>query len=321
MATMKALRLTRETPGTAPVLTLEDLPKPDLKPDHLVVKVHASAIHPSDIINFKGAFPYTTFPRVPGRDYAGVVVEGPEELIGKEVCSTSGNTQAFSVDGAQAQFIMVPIASVAPKPKTLSFVQAATIGVPFTTASLALRKAGAKAGDFILVLGANGAVGSATVQLAKSMGAKVLSGARNDSGDVNTALDPELNALDALTEGKGVDIIIDTVGMPSLTSASVKKLARGGRLAFIAAPRSGSTDLGIEMVDFYRKEKTLIGCNTLLYSVEELAKELTGMVSKFESGVLQGSKPGEWKEMTLEDGVAAYEKASQRTGKFVIVMN
>ncbi len=225
------------------------------------------------------------------------------------------------MDGAQAEFILVPVDAVAPKPKNLSWVQAATVGVPFTTAGLALRKAGVKEGDVVFVLGANGSVGSAVVQIAKSLGAKVLAGVRNDGADVNTAADPALDALDALTGGKGVDIVVDTVGQPALTNAAVKKLGRGGRLAFIAAPRSGSTELGIEMLDFYRKEKTLIGVNTLSYSVEDFAVELKEMTPKFEAGVLRGSGSGDWTEIKLEDGVQAYEKASQKgSGKIVIVM-
>jgi NADPH2:quinone reductase len=321
MATMKALRLTRETPGTPPVLSLETLPKPTLTPGHLLVKVHASAIHPSDILNLKGAFPYTTFPRTPGRDYSGTVVEGPPHLIGTEIYGTSGFTQAFSIDGAQAEYILVSEAAVAPKPKNLSFVQAATVGVPFTTASLVLRRARTKEGDVVLVLGANGAVGSAVVQLAKSLGAKVLAGTRDEKGDVNTASDPELKKLDELTGGKGVDVVVDTVGQPALTKAAVAKLGRGGRLAFIAAPRVGSTELGVEMVDFYRKEKELVGCNTLLYTVDDFAEELKGLSSKFEDGSLKAAKPREWNEAQLEDGVQTYEKASQRGGgKFVIVV-
>lgn len=90
----------------------------------------------------------------------------------------------------------------------------------------------------------------------------------------------------------------------------------------VAAPRSGDTSLGIEMVDFYRKEKTLVGCNTLLYSVEDFAEDLKEMEPKFDAGLLKGAKPGEWKEVKLEDGVEAYEKASQRgAGKFVVVMD
>ncbi|KAE9372790.1 GroES-like protein [Stipitochalara longipes BDJ] len=321
MATMQALRLTKEDPTSPPTVILTTVPKPTLTPGHLLVKVHASAIHPSDILNSKGSFPFTTFPRIPGRDYAGTVVEGPQSLVGTEVYGTSGVTQAFTLDGAQAEYILVSEAAVAPKPKNLSFVQAATIGVPFTTASLVLRRAGCKAGDVVLVLGANGAVGSAVVQLAKSLGAKVLLGTRDEKGDVNTAADPELKKIDELTGGKGVDVVVDTVGQPALTKASVAKLGRGGRLAFITAPRAGATELNVEMLDFYRKEKSLVGCNTLLYSVEEFAEELKALAPKFEDGSLKAAKQGEWNEAKLEDGVQAYEKASQRGGgKFVIVV-
>jgi NADPH:quinone reductase len=320
MATMKTLRLTKGSPTSAPTLTLTTVPKPTLTPGHLLVKIHASAIHPSDILNLKGMFPYTTFPRIPGRDYAGTVIEGPASLVGTEVYGTSGFTQAFSIDGAHAEFILVSEDAVAPKPKNLSFVQAATVPVPFTTASLVLRRAGTKSGDVVLVLGANGAVGSAVVQLARSLGAKVLLGTRDEKGDVNTATDPELKKIDELTGGKGVDVVVDTVGQPTLTRASIAKLGRGGRLAFIAAPRTGSTELGVEMVDFYRKEKSLVGCNTLVYTVEEFAKELKDLGPKFEDGSLKAAKEGEWNEAKLEDGVQAYEKSMQRGGgKFVIV--
>jgi NADPH:quinone reductase-like Zn-dependent oxidoreductase len=284
------------------------------------VKVHASAIHPSDIINLRGGFGMTKFPRVPGRDYAGTVVEGPAERIGEEIYGTSGFTQAFVEDGAHAEFILVPEGAVAPKPKNLSFAQAACIGVPFTTASLTLRRANVSAGDVVLVLGANGAVGSAVVQVAKSKGCRVLSATRTDSDDVNTAKDPELTAVDALTEGKGVDVVVDTVGQPALTKAAILKLGRGGRLAFITAPRTGATDLALEMTDFYRMEKAAIGCNSLLYSVEEFADLLKTLTPSFEKGDLKATGESEWSHVKLDDGVDAYEKAKQRgAGKFVIV--
>lgn len=207
------------------------------------------------------------------------------------------------------------------KPKDLSFVQAATVGVPFTTASLVLRRAGAEEGETVLVLGANGAVGSAVVQLAKMKGCKVLSATRNDAGDVNTASDPELEAVVKLTAGKGVDVVVDTVGSPALTRAAVGRLSRGGRLAFIAAPRTGATELGIEMTSFYRLEKTLVGCNTLLYSVEEFAGLLAELTAGFESGALRAANDDEYTKIKLEDGLAAYDKAGTRAlGKVAIVM-
>ncbi len=318
---MKALRLTRQDPASPPTLSLETLPKPILAPGHLLMKVYASAIHPSDIINFRGAFPYTTFPRVPGRDYSGTVVEGPVEWVGKEVYGTSGYTQAFTEDGAHAEFILVPEAAVAPKPRNISFAQAACVGVPFTTAALTLRYAKLSAGDVVLVLGANGAVGSAVVQLARIRGCRVLLATLEDGADVNTAKDPELTVVDVLTGGKGMDVVIDTVGYPALTKAAVSKLGRGGRLAFIAAPKTGSTEMSFDMLDFYRKEKTLIGCNSLLHSVEEFAELMKDMTLSFENGEYQATGEGEWSHVKLEDGVEAYEKAKERgAGKFVLVM-
>jgi len=319
MATMKAVQLTKASPDSPPTISLETLPKPTLSPGHLLIKVHASAIHPSDILNSKGSFGLTKFPRVPGRDFAGIIAEGPSNRIGEEVYGTSGFTQAFSVDGAHAEYILVSENAVAPKPKSLSFVQAAGVGVPFTTASLILRRANAASGEVVLVLGASGAVGSAVAQVAKEKGLRVLSGVRNDAGDVNTASDPKLEALDALTDGKGVDIVVDTVGQPSLSQAAVAKLRTGGRLVFIAAPRSGATELGIEMTDFYRKEKSLVGVNSLLYSVEENAEILKGLTEKFEKGLLKAT--GAWETVKLENGVHAYEKANQKGAKVMIVVD
>ncbi|KAB8298712.1 hypothetical protein EYC80_000887 [Monilinia laxa] len=321
VSTMKALRLIRDEGEAQPHLVLEHVPKPTLIPNHLIVKVHASAIHPSDLINSKGGFPYTTFPRTPGRDFSGVVVEGPSDRIGQEVYGTSGNTLAFTQDGFQAEYCLVPEDAVAPKPQSLSFTQAACVGVPFTTASLVLSRAHVKKDETVLVTGANGAVGSAVVQLAKSMGCRVLSATRSNGDDVNTATDSELRAVDILTNGKGVDVVADTVGQPALVQAAINKLKRGGRLSFIASPRDGDTGLMIDMLSFYRGEKALVGCNTLTYDAEEFAKQLENLEERFDRGLLKGPEEGSWTEVKLENGVEAYEKASLRkAGKFMIVM-
>ncbi|KAF7896771.1 uncharacterized protein EAF01_009174 [Botrytis porri] len=320
---MKALRLIRDDLAAAPKLVLQDVPRPTLIPNHVIIKVHASAIHPSDLLNSKGGFPYTTFPRTPGRDFSGIVVEGPSNRIGQEVYGTSGNTIAFTQDGFQAEYCLVPEDAVAPKPENLSFTQAACVGVPFTTASLVLSRAHTKKGETVLVTGANGAVGSAIVQLAKCMGCRVISATRSDNYDINVATDPELNAVNDSTDGKGVDVVADTVGQPALVQAAVNKLARGGRLAFIASPRGGAdAELTLDMLSFYRGEKSLVGCNTLAYGVGDLALQLKELTGKFEEGSLKGADEGSWIDIGIENGVEAYEKASQRKGeKFVIVMN
>ncbi|KUJ13703.1 GroES-like protein [Mollisia scopiformis] len=312
--TTLALQLTRPSQTTPPTLTLITLPIPTPKEGQVLVRIHASAIQPSDILNTQGAFPYTTFPRVPGRDFAGTIFSSPSDpsLINQEIYGTSGNTLSFTSDGAHAEYILVPSTAVASKPTNLSFAQAATIGVPFTTAALAVKKGEVKSGERVLVLGANGAVGSAAVQIAGAKGAKVLKGVRGPKGDVDTGADPELSALK-----EPVDVVIDTVGQPSLTAAAARKLGRAGRLVFIAAPRSGETVLGIEMVDFYRLEKRVEGINTLLYGIESFAEELRSMSGLFEEGKLVVGEG--WTEVPLKEGVDAYNRAGKKGGidKFI----
>lgn len=207
-------------------------------------------------------------------------------------------------------------------PANLSYVQAASVGVPYTTASLIITRAAMKKGETVLVLGASGAVGRAAVQLARREGCKVITATRDGSGDISTASDPGLESVAGLSGGKGVDVVVDTVGVPALTRAGVECLGRGGRLAMIAAPRSGSTDLGIDMLGFYRKEKSLVGVNSLLYGVEELAVVLGELRGGFEDGSLDVGAEGEFRKIKLVDGVSAYEKAREKgAGKVVIVMD
>ncbi|PTB70303.1 GroES-like protein [Trichoderma citrinoviride] len=307
---MKALQVLRETASEAARLALNELPKPALIPNHVLVRVHASAIHPSDVGNASGTFPYTQYPRVVGRDYAGVVEEGPRELVGKEVYGTSGHAYAFTKDGFQAEYTLIQEDEVALKPKNLTFAEAATVGVPFTTASQMIERAAVTESDTVLVIGANGAVGSAASQLAQNIGARVIRATRDESGEVNTDKDPELHALDALTDGKGVDVVLDTVGSPTLTVNGLKKLAKGGRLAFISAPKSGAGDLTIDMRYFYRADLSLFGCNSLNPSAKEMARRLNAITGLFESGKLKPD--GKWTPVPLDQALDAYGKLMKK---------
>lgn len=318
---MKALRLVRENAAVPPLLALVTLPKPKIVQGHVLVKIHAAAIHPSDHLNVLGAFPYTTFPRIPGRDFAGTVVEGPADKIGQEVYGTSGNLLGFVEDGTHAQYCLVQQDAVARKPSNLSFAQAARVGVPFTTAAIALRRAATSPSDIVLVLGAGGTVGSSAVQLARGIGCKVITASRHDSEDINTSSDPTLEKITALTNGHGVDVVIDTVGDPNLMKAALDKLALRGRLSFIAAPRSGSRDFTFDMLAVYRKEQKLVGCNSLTYSPVELAAEMDLMTEKFENGVLRGVEDHLLSKFSLEEAAEALKSGTVRKNeKMVIVM-
>ncbi|KAL7784555.1 hypothetical protein V8C37DRAFT_395628 [Trichoderma ceciliae] len=318
--TMKAIQLLRDTAGEAPRLIFTQVPKPTVVPHHVLVKVHASAIHPSDVGNALGQFSYTQYPRVVGRDYAGVIEQGPQELVGQEVYGTSGHAYAFTKDGFQAEYCLVHEDEVALKPKNVSFVQAATLGVPFTTAAQMLERAAIAESDTVLVIGANGAVGSAAVQLARNIGARIIKATRYETDDVNTNKDPELKAVDVLTKGEGVDVILDTVGSPTLTGNALKKLARNGRLAFISAPKVGARDISLDMGNFYRADLSLLGCNSLNTSAKEMARRLSAIKELFESGKLQPES--KWTPVPIDQATGAYDKLMKRATheKYVVVM-
>lgn len=320
---MQALRLTSTTDSSSskPSLDLKSLPVPSLPPNSVLVKIKAAGINPSDVGNASGGFQPTTYPRIPGRDYAGVVSDGPDEWIGHEVYGTSGDSLGFTADGTHAEYCVIPCDALANKPSNLSFAQAATVGVPFTTAALTLRRALLRPRDTVLVLGATGSVGSAACQLARNQGCRVLSASRRDTADVNLASDPELKNARALTGGKGPDVIIDTVGSPDLTKAAILCLATRGRFTFITAPKKESTELVVDMKYVYRKEIAIIGCNSLLMTMEETAKDLEGMLEGFESGRLKTHDEAELNKVSIEEAIDAYEKLESGKGRNLVIVS
>ena len=124
--------------------------------------------------NVEGKMEHGTVPRVPGRYYAGTVIQGSAEWIGAEVWGTGGEI-GYTVNGSHTELIAVPIASLRRKPKTLSLEQAAAIGVTYLAAWLGVMEyAQLAAGETLLVTGAGGGVGSAAAQIGKWRGARVV---------------------------------------------------------------------------------------------------------------------------------------------------
>ena len=133
MSTMKALRF--EAYGPPSVLSLQELNIPDLECGQALVEVRASAVNPSDVKNVAGVF-HASLPRVPGRDYAGVVTAGAG-WRGKEVWG-SGAGFGVTRDGADAQYVVVELDALSEKPAQLSMAEASAVGVPYLTAWSAL---------------------------------------------------------------------------------------------------------------------------------------------------------------------------------------
>lgn len=209
-------------------------PDPELHENDLLVKVVASPIQPSDLLNVQGNFPHTTFPRIPGRDFAGVVVRPTSSpWHGKSVYGTSGPELGFTCDGAHAEFVAVREDAVAEVPQGMDCKQASVMGVPWTTAYVSLSRVHVKNGETVLVIGAGGAVGGAVVQLAKSslFRCRVFTAGRGDKYDVDTTKHPDLKVINGLASGNGPDVIVDTTGDLKLVAAGLGQLNKGGRLA------------------------------------------------------------------------------------------
>src|SRR5271166_5146420 len=153
---MRALQI--KAFGDIDKLDLVDVPDPVADAATAVVRVEAASINPSDVKNVAGAMSQTTLPRIPGRDYAGVVEQGPGEWIGAEVWGTGGDV-GFTRDGTHAERIAVPIASLRRKPTALSSAEAASVGVNFMAAWCgAVDAAKLAAGETLLIIGAGGGV-------------------------------------------------------------------------------------------------------------------------------------------------------------------
>src|SRR6516162_5582422 len=109
--------------------------------EQVLIEIKAAAVNPSDVKAATGLMSYAVFPRTPGRDYAGVVIDGPAGTIGREVFGSSGDL-GIRRDGTHATHLVVELDAAVEKPKSVSWEEAAGIGVPFVTAMEGFRRIG-----------------------------------------------------------------------------------------------------------------------------------------------------------------------------------
>ena len=259
----------------------------------VLVEVKAAAVNPSDVKAATGLMPYAVFPRTSGRDYAGVVIDGPPGAVGGEVFGSSGDL-GVRRDGTHATHLAVEAEATVEKPKSISWEEAAGIGVPFVTAMEGFRRAGIpKPGETVLIMGVTGKVGQAVAQIASWHGARVIGvtrkaeayeGHSNSKVDVIDASAADIpTRLRELNDGKGADIVFNTVGDPYFQAAH-KSLAKKGRQILIAAIKP---DVEFNIFEFYRGRHTYVGIDTLALSSIETGEVLRGLLPGFESGALK----------------------------------
>jgi NADPH2:quinone reductase len=313
---MRALRFA-ET-GDLRRLALEDVPQVRLESGEARIAVKAAGLNPSDVKNVLGAFPYTTVPRTPGRDFAGVVVEGSPEWLSREVWGC-GKEFGFTRDGSHAEQIVVPVSALVPKPHSVSFAQAAAAGVAYVTAWDALERTSVSAAETLLVIGAAGAVGRAAMTIGRLRGAHVIGAVRRAAllDEVNavgaTPLllpeDGDLRAALSAVGSTGADIAFDCTG--AWFDQAAQALSNGGRFAFIAAPAGGRVEFSA--LAFYRRGGSAFGVNSLLHDGASCARMLRRIGTALERGLM--APPLAPAEVPLKDAVAAYHELSEASSR------
>jgi NADPH:quinone reductase-like Zn-dependent oxidoreductase len=289
---MHALRF--EKTGSLDELSIRDIPVPRPATGEVLVQVKAAAINPSDIKNVQGKIHGTTVPRTPGRDFAGTVLEGPKELMGKSVFGSGGNL-GFGRDGSHAEFLTVPAFAVLPLPRNASFEQGAGIGVAYMTAWAALvNSARIRDGETVLITGTAGNVGSIATRIAHRLGAKVYGTVRSAAdlpkvGDlpveawINLQTTELADGVRAATSGRGVDVVLDVIG-GAMFEKCIQSLAWRGRQVVVAS--NPEPRVNFNLVDFYHNESRLLGVDSLKLAFEEAAEILRSLTPLIEGGEL-----------------------------------
>jgi NADPH:quinone reductase len=265
-----------ENPVGVDAVTWKEMPTPAPGAGEVLIEIKAASLNFPDILIVQNKYQMKpALPFVPGSEYAGVVQAlgaGVTHLkVGQSVACLSGT-------GGFATHTLAPADRCMPLPPGFSFVDAAAFIMTYATSHHALvDRAQLKAGETVLVLGAAGGVGTAAIQIAKAMGAKVIAAASSDEkcalcksigadSTINYTKENLREALKALTGGNGPDVIYDPVG-GDLAEPAFRSIAWRGRylvVGFAAGPipalpfnlalLKGASIVGIFWGDYSRRE-------------------------------------------------------------------
>ncbi|MDO8323628.1 MAG: NADP-dependent oxidoreductase [Phenylobacterium sp.] len=303
---MKAVLLTDH--GGPENLRYGDAPDPVAGPGEVVVDVHAASVNAADYKVRQGGYFKLTFPYILGRDFSGLV-----SAVGDGVTDLAVGDAVFGVadqgkDGAYAEKIAIKAAIIARKPATLSHEAAAAMGLSSLTALWALEDtARLKAGETILIQGGAGGVAGFAIQLAKHLGATVITTASAGNADYVRSLGADqvidYNSQDFTKVVHDCDVVFDTVG-GDVQARSYQVLKSGGRLVFIAPPKK----------DFTPRQDI----ETLRPAVTRDRAHLERMLALLETGAVW---PPNIVCYGLADAAEAHRVAEARhlTGKLVLV--
>jgi NADPH:quinone reductase-like Zn-dependent oxidoreductase len=328
-------------------LSYEEIPTPQIGAQEVLVRVKACALNHLDIWIRQGnpAYPMP-LPHVSGSDIAGIIetvgnqVEGVTAgqkvfvspgvscwrcdacLAGRDNFCRTYSLIGAMMHGGYAEYVKVPFRNVLPMPENLTFEQAAAFPLVSVTAShMLFARAGLEHSETVLIMGAGSGVGSMAVQLAKLAGARVITTVGADDkipkavtlgadAVINHSTEKVAERVRLLTEGKGVEVVIDHIG-PDVWESCLASLAKGGRLITCGATTGAEVKLDLRYV--YSRQYTIKG--SYMGTRAELVKAADLMSRKKLNAVIDRTYP-------LQEARAAQQQLLSRKcfGKIVLTV-
>jgi NADPH:quinone reductase len=319
---MKAIRV--EEFGGPENLRMQEVE--DLKPGprQVVVRIRAAGVNPVDTYIRAGAYPRKpALPYTPGTDGAGTV-----QSVGEGVKRFSADDRVYtagSLSGTYAEQALCEDQSVFPLPANVSFAQGAAMHVPYATAYRALfHRAKARPGETVLIHGASGGVGTASVQLARAAGLRVIGTAGSDRGKELALAEGAHEVLDhkspghfeqalALAGGRGFDVILEMLANVNL-ARDLGILAPAGRVVVIG--NRGTIEINPR--DAMMRDGSILGMSLWNASPEDLFSIHSALVAGLENKTLH---PVIGQEIPLADAARAHVAMMEpgAHGKIVLI--
>jgi len=313
---MKAIRVHRF--GGPEVLQLEEMPKPQAGSGQILVRVHAAGVNPVDTYIRSGTYAVKpALPFTPGKDAGGLV-----EAVGEGVRQFKPGDRVYVADsltGTYAEYALCETRQIHPLPQNVTFSQGAAVGIPYATAYRGLfQRAKAVPGEVVLVHGATGGVGMASVQLARAAGLTIIGTGGTEKGrrfvmeqGAHHALDhhapDHLKQIMELTGGQGVEVILEMLSNVNL-GKDLTILAKGGRVSVIGS--RGPVEINPR--DAMSRDAIILG--VMLGNASE--REMAGIHAALGAGLANGSlRPVVGREFPLAEAAEAH-KALMEPGAF-----
>jgi NADPH:quinone reductase-like Zn-dependent oxidoreductase len=332
---MRAVRFHEH--GGVDVLKYEEAPAPKLEANEVLVKVKACALNHLDLWLRQGVSDWKLqFPHIVGSDISGEVAEvgsqirrvklgervllapgiscGQCEMCFKGLDSACRSYTVFGVfrDGGYAEYVNSPEVNVIPIPGDVSFDEAAAVPLVFLTAwHMLFTRAGLKPSEDVLVIGAGSGVGSAAIQIAKSVGARVIATAGADwklekakALGADEVIDHSRQSISAevrrVTAKRGVDVIVEHVGA-AVWDECFNSLATYGRLVTCGVTSGGEVKLNVQ--GLFGRQRTVLG--SFMGGKAELLDALKLIARRKLSAVIDSTFP-------LQEAAAAQRKMESR---------